>query len=108
MTTWKTMDTAPTDGSEVLVFDGFGVCAAAYDADTSFEDFLTICDEDEGEAEWLEYLAENPGNGWVSREPLTGDFIILEPVMWMEMPSPPVGVTPTGVRLSLSDALSPQ
>lgn len=102
---WKTMDSAPLDGTEVLVSDGFGVLQAAYDADTTLEEFLTFCDDDEGEAEWLAYIAENPGQGWVSRECVTGDFIFLDPMCWTEMPAVPAQFGRAERRVVMSEAM---
>lgn len=104
MSDWKEMDTAPMDGTEIIVFDGFAVSVAVYDADTTFGDFLTFCDDGEGEAEWLEYLEENPGMGWMSRETRTGDYVFMEPVAWMDMPKPPA-LAPIGKRTHVSEGL---
>lgn len=86
---WEPIETAPMDGTTILVCDDFGVVAAAYDGPTSFEDFLLICQEGEGEKEWKEYLKENPGMGWVSFDPLTGDQMFMDPEAWMPFPLSP-------------------
>lgn len=103
---WKAIETAPVDGTEVLVSDGFGVVVAAFDADPTFEEFLTFCDDDEGEEEFAEFLAENPGQGWISREPITGDVIFLDPVAWAEIPKMPVGFGRASRRLVMSDEMA--
>lgn len=92
---WQSMETAPKDGTEIIVFDGFGVSVAAFDAETTFEEFLTFCDDGEGEKEWLEYVRENPSLGWIGREAQSGDEIFFEPLCWMPMPTPPT-VLPAG------------
>lgn len=102
---WKTMDTAPLDGTEVIVSDGFGVLQAAYDRGPTLEEFLTFCDDNEGEAEWMEYMLENPPQGWISRESLTGDVIFLEPMCWTDMPGIPVGFGRAERRMVMSEAL---
>jgi hypothetical protein len=99
------MEAAPLDGTEVLVWDGFGISLAAYEADTTFEDFLTFCNEGEGEQEWREYVDENPGRGWMANEPISGDFIFLEPIAWMELPAPPRGLKQVGHRSQMAAAL---
>jgi len=89
MSEWQDIKTAPMDGTDIILFDGFGVSVGAYDADYSFEDFLTICDKGEGKEEWLEYLQDNPGQGWMTHETISGDSVFFEPTHWQPLPSPP-------------------
>jgi len=103
---WTDISLAPMDGTEVLLWDGFGVVQGAFDAPTSFEDFLEFCDDDEGEEEWREYLRENPGMGWVARDPITGDLMFLDPVAFAEVPSPPKGFGSASRRVVMSAGMA--
>ncbi len=84
---WRPIEEAPKDGTLVMVRDCFGVQPAYFDADPSLDDFLAICDEGEGVPEYKQYLAENPGLGWVSfgRE----EVEYLSPTHWMPLPPSP-------------------
>jgi hypothetical protein len=89
MTDWQPIETAPL-GEDVLVYDGIGVCVAAYKEETSFDDFLQFCEPGEGREEYEEWL-EVSGEyvGWVSHETLSGDMAMLNPTHWMPLPPAP-------------------
>lgn len=86
---WESIETAPMDGTSIIVCDAFGVMTAAYDQPMSLEMFKEICEDGEGEDEWIEYLEENPALGWLSFDDLTGDQVMLQPIFWMPMPEFP-------------------
>jgi uncharacterized protein DUF551 len=86
---WEPIETAPKDGTDVILFDGFAVSVGAYEDDMSYEDFLTICGDGEGEKEWRKYIKDEPGQGWISHETISGDCVLMEPTHWMPLPSPP-------------------
>lgn len=80
----------PRDGSQFLVWDGLGVVNAIYESDPTLEDFLAICEEGEGEAEYREWLEDdNFGRGFMSHDPWGGDEISIAPLAFRPLPSPP-------------------
>lgn len=92
---WKPMDSAPKDGTAILLFDGFGIMHARYVEPCTLDIFMTICDDGEGEAEWREYDQEQRNDPsmiydeWAVYE-LGGDDNIIEcyPTMWAKPEAP--------------------
>ena len=91
MADWQSIETAPKNGSPLLVWDGFSVLVASYMEPDSFEDWWETVggeDEDPDHEGYEEYL-DRANDGWIAYEPYCGDECYLEPTHWMHMPSPP-------------------
>jgi hypothetical protein len=92
MTGWLPIDSAPHDGSTVLVADSFGATAAAFDGAPDRAKFEDIVGESLTDAEWDEEC-ERYSQSWVSVDPLSGDTEYLTPSHWMPLPVPPADAT---------------
>ena len=95
--TWQPIDTAPKDGTTILVWDGFGVIWARYHPKPSLEDFHMICDDGEGQAEYEEWLTQLRESDYdFCDEWEVGPFDTREEIaecslmLWLPLPEPPV------------------
>lgn len=73
MSEWQPIETAPKDGTQVLITDGTGLCAVA---------------------SWEDYAAElYDGVGWRDAGDMGwGGTVYHAPTHWMPLPSPPSAV----------------
>jgi len=71
MNTWKPMDTAPKDGTEILVWDGYKYLIVSWANVKIFEQPLQIVD------------------GWTVN--IVSDSLC-KPIYWTELPEPPLSV----------------
>lgn len=94
MLNWQPIDTAPHDGTPVLVADCFGVRCAAFDGPPTREEYEDTVGEKVEEDEWQEEL-QRYSNAWTFVEPITGDNEFLTPSHWMPLPeAPPEALNP--------------
>lgn len=90
MSEWQTFDTAPEDGSTILVADAFGVMWARFLPTPTFEEFIEICEEGGGYDEYLDWVEYLPHNCWSfgafdNEEEVDTAY----PTHWMPLPASP-------------------
>lgn len=82
MSGWQAIDTAPYDGTLVLVADSFGVAPASFDAVPDRAWFEDVVGEKLTDEEWGEEI-KRYSQSWVSVDPISGDTEYLKPSHWM-------------------------
>jgi hypothetical protein len=88
---WNTIDTAPHDGTPILLWDGISVTYGAFSQPVTFDEWWETVGGDDEEPDiegYQEYLEEEP-HGWRARTALLGDEEYLNPSHWMPLPDPP-------------------